>query len=114
MAVKGDAKHVPHFTLHPVRADPQGRDGGDSQLRLIQHHADRQPLVVLSAREQIHQAKAVSSAAIIQIVHAGDVDQQIKAVVVLEQCHHLGQPVRRNPDPMLPAVFGRLGLKLRL
>ncbi len=84
MAVEHDAEHVAHFALQPVGPFPQRHDRRHGQVRLVEEHAHGQPLVRARVGQQIDQAKAIGRVAIVQVIDARDVDQQIEAALVLQ------------------------------
>ena len=75
---------------------PKPHHGTHHWLRLVDKRANRQPLVGVRVRQQINQPEAVLGPGIVQVVDAGDIDQQVETVLLLEEFQDFVDPLRRD------------------
>ena len=91
MPVEADAEHVPDLALHPVRPLPEPHHRGDHRIGIVDEGPHGQPFAGFDRSQQIDQSVAMLGVAIVEIVDAGDVDQQIELALVLRNSRRRGE-----------------------
>ena len=79
-----DTEHVEDFALHPIRTAPQAIDRRQRRLRIIHESLHDEPLAGLHIQQAVDDAKAIRRVGIFEIIHGGQINQIIKAELVLQ------------------------------
>jgi hypothetical protein len=85
VAREADPKEIPDLALQPVGPLPERHHALYRRFRIVDEDADGEPLVRGDVGEEIHQSVAVLRGGIVEVVDAGDIDQQVEAASLQER-----------------------------